>query len=446
MGDYSRDIISRLVGESGTNLNTTPSDPFLEQRFLDIMNEPLGSIPSIVFWNQEQLKTINDLETQSHIAIRGDYGTGKTILLDSFAKKLIDMGKEVIIISALDFEFKKNEEVLDIIFRDRYADQSFLSIADLRKDAVESGTKMSTNQLITNFVQEKAKNGLKPCIFIDEWYIAYKDLDLLNDCEKSAFEETLKCLKKNCEKAVVVLSSSHVTHAEFGNDLAKLSNILNSSGFNDVRLSNVMRNTAAISNIANDPDWNPHFRHFSKEPILGQSSTITGQKPTAILYNENCFGSVDHEVLGKCVKLYIEKNPHTLKTRLAILCYNEVSPGQLNRILKELIGLPIKCFDAGIDFFYDKDKPKYSEIKKYSSIDIVKSWFAEGGILLTHNRMFYGCEAESVILVSGMEWNNKEPNARSGPTRGVANLCIITRKHYVWTEKRTDNVHILHLE
>ena len=54
-------------------------------------------------------------------------------------KKLTGLGKEIIIICALDFELKKNDEVLDIIFRERYADQSFYSIADLRRDAVVKG-------------------------------------------------------------------------------------------------------------------------------------------------------------------------------------------------------------------------------------------------------------------------------------------------------------------
>ena len=54
-------------------------------------------------------------------------------------KKQTDLGKEIIIICALDFELKKNDEVLDIIFRERYADQSFYSIADLRRDAVVKG-------------------------------------------------------------------------------------------------------------------------------------------------------------------------------------------------------------------------------------------------------------------------------------------------------------------
>ena len=54
-------------------------------------------------------------------------------------KKQADLGKEIMIISALDFELKKNDEVLDIIFRERYADQSFYSIADLRRDAVVKG-------------------------------------------------------------------------------------------------------------------------------------------------------------------------------------------------------------------------------------------------------------------------------------------------------------------
>ena len=85
--DYNNDTINRIgelyesiilpphvtwhftVGSSGTNLNATPADLVLNPKFIDIKDKPLGSIPNIIFWNQDQLKALNKLDTQSHIVI-----------------------------------------------------------------------------------------------------------------------------------------------------------------------------------------------------------------------------------------------------------------------------------------------------------------------------------------------------------------------------------------
>ena len=80
------------------------------------------------------------------IHFQGDYGTGKTLLLDSVARKVKDEGGNVSVISALDYEWKdrandafeyhkKSNDVLDIIFRQRYEGMGipFSSVADLKK-------------------------------------------------------------------------------------------------------------------------------------------------------------------------------------------------------------------------------------------------------------------------------------------------------------------------
>ena len=40
--------------------------------FSDLRNQPLGSIPSIIFWSKDQLKTLYDLETNPHTLIQVD--------------------------------------------------------------------------------------------------------------------------------------------------------------------------------------------------------------------------------------------------------------------------------------------------------------------------------------------------------------------------------------
>ena len=72
-----------------------------------------------------------------NFSFQGDYGTGKTLILDSVARKMKNEGGNVKIISALDYQYgvKKTDDVLDILFRQRYNDLgiTFVSMADLRR-------------------------------------------------------------------------------------------------------------------------------------------------------------------------------------------------------------------------------------------------------------------------------------------------------------------------
>ena len=45
-------------------------------QFSDIKENPLGSVPSIVFWNDEQKQISTQVEKMRHTLLMGDYGTG----------------------------------------------------------------------------------------------------------------------------------------------------------------------------------------------------------------------------------------------------------------------------------------------------------------------------------------------------------------------------------
>ena len=74
---------------------------------------------------------------------KGDYGTGKTLILESAANKLKEEGKNVFVISALDYEnsfkgyLKRTDDVLDILLRHKFGEETFRSIADLRNNLME---------------------------------------------------------------------------------------------------------------------------------------------------------------------------------------------------------------------------------------------------------------------------------------------------------------------
>ena len=48
-----------------------------ETQFSDLFNKPLGSVPSIMFWNDQQMELINSIREMKHTLLIGDYGTGQ---------------------------------------------------------------------------------------------------------------------------------------------------------------------------------------------------------------------------------------------------------------------------------------------------------------------------------------------------------------------------------
>ena len=47
-----------------------------EPEFVDLKDEPLGSVPSILFWNDQQRQIYTQVTSMQHTLLVGDYGTG----------------------------------------------------------------------------------------------------------------------------------------------------------------------------------------------------------------------------------------------------------------------------------------------------------------------------------------------------------------------------------
>ena len=45
-------------------------------KFSDLPGEPLGSVPSIIFWSDQQVELITNITNMKHTLLMGDYGTG----------------------------------------------------------------------------------------------------------------------------------------------------------------------------------------------------------------------------------------------------------------------------------------------------------------------------------------------------------------------------------
>ena len=99
----------------------------IEPEFGDLKNEPLGSVPSILFWNDQQRQIYTRVTSMQHTLLVGDYGTGlcikhclqllldiietgKTLILEAAAKTLSEReDTQVVFICALGEECENAE-------------------------------------------------------------------------------------------------------------------------------------------------------------------------------------------------------------------------------------------------------------------------------------------------------------------------------------------------
>ena len=60
-------------------------DRITETQFSDLKENPLGSVPNILFWNDQQKQISAQVDKMKHTLLKGDYGTGLChIVLSSY--------------------------------------------------------------------------------------------------------------------------------------------------------------------------------------------------------------------------------------------------------------------------------------------------------------------------------------------------------------------------
>ena len=98
---------------------------------------------SVLFWTPEQKKLIDSFSANESLVLLGDYGTGKTVVIQSVAEKLRNSGRDLVYINALDTtdgeEFYKTwEDVLDVIVKLRFSSGvTVLDMGTLRRHYIE---------------------------------------------------------------------------------------------------------------------------------------------------------------------------------------------------------------------------------------------------------------------------------------------------------------------
>ena len=107
---------------------------------------------SILFWTPEQKKLIDSFSTNESIVLLGDYGTGKTVVIQSVAEKLRNSERDLVYINALDTSdlygkyHKTWEDVLDVIVKLRLpSGVTVLDMGTLRRQYLQRNTGTSIN-------------------------------------------------------------------------------------------------------------------------------------------------------------------------------------------------------------------------------------------------------------------------------------------------------------
>ena len=96
--------------------------------------------------------------------------------------------------------------------------------------------------------------------------------------------------------------------------------------------------------------------------------------------------------------------------------------------IEENVSVQIKIIRWKDFYSWYKDEdgnPTYDDDTTDVDTGDVESWIHEGGLLLTHDRLFNGCEADLVIIVSTVWGGTATTNIRSGVTRAVADVCVL---------------------
>ena len=106
----------------------------------------MTEIFSILFWTEEQKQLSDSFSTNESIVLLGDYGTGKTVVIQSVAEKLSNSERDLVYINALDTSddfgsrrkyYKTWEDVLDVIVKLRFGSLTVLDLGTLRRQYIE---------------------------------------------------------------------------------------------------------------------------------------------------------------------------------------------------------------------------------------------------------------------------------------------------------------------
>ena len=257
--------------------------------------------------------------------------------------------------------------------------------------------------------------------------------------------EILNYIQSKCLMIWIVPSAtSLVDKSDTGNkntiNKEQFKELLSLVNIQHVNLTKIFRNSESIAQIVPAGHYKKYSSAQDSDEMTptaidgGECSTIVGSRPTAVVYSRS--DKHNHKLYADIIVKYINKHigDITDNTRIVILCDAFIEPRQLllqltsNHQTSECLskcGGRVKYYDGGVRKFDSECNPTYNDDTTDVDTGDVESWIHEGGLLLTHDRLFNGCEADLVIFVSYGWGAGNTTNIRSGVTRAVADVCVL---------------------
>ena len=279
-------------------------------------------------------------------------------------------------------------------------------------------------------------------VILDELSIKDDDIWRMKAGQTSELEETMAWLADNTAMTLAALSSSYLLDKALAGAAAvsetELDEMIRRTGFEAVTLAHIMRSSQNIASATSLDSVNQARPNSVIKPLIagGSSSTVPGARPRAMLYTST--PGVDHSKLARFVTQHL-RTLDTERLKCVVLTDNEISPRQLSEELSEELrqrGITPSCYDGGVEMFYGGvemlngyygGRPEYREGGAGDGGEKeLSAWLrAEAGVLVTSERQFRGCEADTVIFVT-LDWGDYTGIRRSPVTRAVAGLTLVT--------------------
>ena len=469
--DYQKEISKvheRIVG-AGSGVTILPDS--LPEQFSgsDLQKKPLGHVMNIIFWSDEQMQLLEDLKGPGSLVLCGDYGGGKTSVMVSAAQRAAREGFKVFIITTTSFEETVDTGyILDVAMKEKFGkmvwdeevDLTVTSLMDIHRE-LDLPFNSSASDLITKFMEVHGDRE-KVKVFFDEFPVTKGDLEAVQKNKEGELTRMLKAIdEKSCQAYVslkttclldTIFAPGHKSRAmrEVGANISTqmLKDYIEVQTNCKVKvLSQRMRNTSTIGKavVANMEDY--ALKHEGTFPVAcvleaGNSDhTVPGERPHCVVGELQGY-KPSMENIAMCLEYSLTELLHLpssedpaekMPPHIAILCGDMIQPREVWRTI-DYLNDTIKphLYDGGVEYY------SYAKAHHYSSAqhavdpspaqqraDLIQWMEGSGGILVTHNRLFAGMEAPTVVLITKTLGTN-ETAVRSGMLRAVAKLVVIS--------------------
>ena len=290
-------------------------------------------------------------------------------------------------------------------------------------------------------------------MIIDELPLSNDDLEKILKGEESELCLTLQVVEQCSDLACASISSSSLLESQGFHtsaptvSLSDLKDHLSKRcpSYSRAELGACMRSSGSIAAAA-DPAAVEAASSRTTIPTVsvippGSRSTVPGPPPRMVLTKWSDIPDYPtiQLSLAHCLTSLL---PSPLTGPVAILCGADISPREVAQRLSSSQH-PVTLYDGGVRHYDSDGSPSlYPAAERRDQRGQLEVWLGGGAAtLVTHNILFSGMEAATVIYVTG--WPGAEPGARSGIMRATAGLLLVADSDAVEEEEASKMFNVI---